>query len=92
MKKLTAAALAAALCVSSVTAANVCAVTMDMGGISASEGKVAEITDSGKCGGNAEWILENDKLTISGIGKMKNWEMSNDTPWADYKKYIAYGR
>ncbi|MBP5581020.1 MAG: leucine-rich repeat domain-containing protein, partial [Ruminococcus sp.] len=63
MKKFIAAALSAAICVGAVSAANVCAVSPDIGGISVQDVRVAE---GGKCGESAEWKYEGGKLTISG--------------------------
>ena len=37
--------------------------------------------ESGKCGYNLTWTLENDTLTISGTGAMKNYTDFLYTPW-----------
>ncbi|MBQ3009535.1 MAG: leucine-rich repeat protein, partial [Oscillospiraceae bacterium] len=48
-----------------------------------------EIVASGECGDNAEWTLdENGVLTISGTGRMTNWENTQATPWAEYAERI----
>ena len=52
------------------------------------------ITDSGQCGDNLTWTLENGILTISGTGDMWDYEAIydsesktyiTDTPWSAYK-------
>ena len=46
--------------------------------------------DCGRDGDPVNWALDMDrKLTISGSGKMKNYEASNQ-PWNQYKDYIKY--
>ncbi|MBP5378488.1 MAG: leucine-rich repeat domain-containing protein [Ruminococcus sp.] len=86
MKKFIAAAVSAALCIGAVSAANVCAVTVDMGGITAEDVIVAA---SGNCGDNAKWDYTDGKLTITGTGNMNNWEMSDNPPWGGFKKKIT---
>ena len=47
----------------------------------------AEIVDSGKCGKNLTWTLDNEgTLTISGKGEMDDYlkEDYRYAPWADY--------
>ncbi len=40
-----------------------------------------DVVDSGSCGENLTWTLDNDGiLTISGIGDMEDW-MNNTSPW-----------
>ena len=87
MKKFIAAAVSAALSMGAVPAANVCAVTVDMSGIS--DYAVVTAATSGTCGASAEWNYADGKLTITGSGDMKNWEMSEKTPWARYKEEIT---
>ncbi|MBQ6211724.1 MAG: leucine-rich repeat domain-containing protein, partial [Ruminococcus sp.] len=86
MKKFTAAALAAALCMSSVTAVNVCAVTVNTDGISAAVSKTAI---EGKCGENVFYEYDGGKLVIKGTGPMGNWDSAGVIPWADYRKEIT---
>ena len=47
------------------------------------------VTDSGSCGDNLTWSLENNVLTISGNGAMTNWSSSSNVPWYDYRETIA---
>ena len=53
--------------------------------ISPSLRSFASTIDSGICGDNLRWTLD-DKgtLTISGSGKMLNWDNFDDVPWIDY--------
>lgn len=49
----------------------------------------ADIVDSGKCGENVDWSLDDaGTLTISGSGEMYNWNYwtngYDDVPWAGY--------
>ncbi|MBO5369776.1 MAG: leucine-rich repeat domain-containing protein, partial [Clostridia bacterium] len=45
------------------------------------------VIDSGVCGDNLEWVLNNDNvLIISGYGDMYSW--SYDAPWAEYVSTI----
>ncbi len=47
--------------------------------------KLAGIVASGVCGQNLIWTLdENGTLTISGTGKMDDYETAEDRPWAEY--------
>ena len=47
-------------------------------------------TDSGTCGSDAVWVLEDDgTLTISGTGKMKDWTYATNVPWYDYRETIT---
>ncbi|MBQ7567126.1 MAG: leucine-rich repeat domain-containing protein [Oscillospiraceae bacterium] len=44
----------------------------------------AKIIDSGACGDNLTWTLDNaGVLTISGTGEMTNWTSLDDVPWHD---------
>lgn len=48
---------------------------------------IANAATSGTCGDNVTWTLDdNGTLTISGTGKMKDYD--NDTPWNKYRLYI----
>lgn len=42
---------------------------------------------SGTCGGNANWVLDNGTLTISGTGAMTSYSSKYDVPW--YKSVNA---
>ncbi|MCR4639204.1 leucine-rich repeat protein [Ruminococcus sp.] len=86
MKKFIAAALSAAICIGAVSAANICAATPDISGISAENIRVAE---SGKCGNDAYWSYENGKLTITGSGEMGDWDGGGYTPWAKLRKQLT---
>lgn len=45
----------------------------------------AKTVDSGKCGDNVKWSLDsNGTLTISGKGKMDDYEGYTDQPWFKY--------
>lgn len=39
------------------------------------------IFESGTCGDNVTWILDNGTLTISGTGDMWDWDYETDIPW-----------
>ena len=43
--------------------------------------------DSGACGTNVTWTVENGKLTISGTGNMEDY--TGDTPWEPYQMDIT---
>lgn len=54
------------------------------------------IVDSGKCGDNATWTLDNDGvLTISGTGEMYDYSYSSNNidyvsaPWYSYREFIS---
>ena len=51
---------------------------------------VASADDSGTCGANLTWtfVESTGTLTISGSGKMINYSLSSQIPWAKYKKII----
>ena len=51
---------------------------------------VANVVDSGTCGDNLTWTLNDEEtLTISGSGTMYNYgNVSNLAPWTDYKTEI----
>ena len=46
-------------------------------------------TDSGSCGENLTWTLEDGVLTISGTGAMMDWTNYWDTPWYRYRDVIT---
>ena len=46
------------------------------------------ISASGKCGKNVSWNLSSGTLTISGSGKMVDWQSSGVVPWNVYLKEI----
>ncbi|HAG13569.1 MAG TPA: hypothetical protein DCG49_06870, partial [Ruminococcus sp.] len=49
----------------------------------------AETVDSGTCGENLTWTLDDaGTLTISGTGEMTNWRSSNSMPWYDKRESI----
>ena len=43
-----------------------------------------------KCGDNLTWKLENDTLTISGSGKMADYDNPNKQPWVDQRDNIKH--
>ena len=47
------------------------------------------VTDSGSCGDNLTWNLENGVLTISGSGAMWDWSSSSAVPWYGHRETIA---
>ncbi len=55
---------------------------VDLGGLFAIEANAATIVDSGTCGTNVTWTLDDaGKLTISGTGNMTNYFVFSDVPW-----------
>jgi len=38
-------------------------------------------SESGSCGENMQWVMENNKLTITGSGKMTDYNETNPSPW-----------
>ena len=46
---------------------------------------MANADDSGTCGEHLTWtyVSETNTLTISGYGKMNNYEWDEETPWCD---------
>ena len=52
-------------------------------------GANAATSDSGKCGKNLTWSLDesNGVMTISGTGDMNNYEDERDTPW--HEEYVT---
>ncbi len=47
------------------------------------------VVDSGSCGDNLTWVLDSQgTLTISGSGKMYDWDSSNLPPWYYYDDVI----
>jgi hypothetical protein len=47
--------------------------------------KTQTIIDQGTCGANLTWVLTSDStLTISGKGKMTDYDSPYDVPWAQY--------
>ncbi len=60
--------------------------TISMDGIGAISVQAAEVVDSGTCGDNLTWVLDDEgTLTISGTGEM---ERESIIPWSDYRNYI----
>ena len=60
-------------------------------------GVVVANNPSGTCGTNCNWVLENGKLSITGSGKMSNFNprcggtpmvCTSDSPWLEYKSQI----
>ncbi len=52
---------------------------------------MADAAESGSCGDNLTWTLENGVLTISGTGKMENYSTyyeETTAPWAEYRSSI----
>jgi len=48
-----------------------------------------DIIDSGRCGANVTWTLdENGKLTISGRNRMYDYELAEDVPWYEHIEAI----
>ena len=44
---------------------------------------------SGTCGTNLTWTFDGiDKLTISGTGKMTNWDRSSNVTWYNFRNSI----
>lgn len=43
---------------------------------------------SGTCGDNLTWTLEDGTLTISGTGEMDDYDHLIDVPWYEYKENI----
>ena len=51
--------------------------------------KQLEVLAKGTCNDNITWMLTSDgTLTISGNGKMENYEKSNEVPWNNYRASI----
>ncbi|MBQ6420367.1 MAG: leucine-rich repeat domain-containing protein, partial [Clostridia bacterium] len=51
--------------------------------------KAATVVNSGKCGENVTWTLDNEGLlSIGGTGEMSDYNYSNCAPWYDYRKTI----
>ena len=87
MKRLLAAALSAAICITASSALAVGAVgTKLVAGIATEEKVTAD--QSGVCGKNATWTLSGDKLSIGGTGPMASWAMNTDTPWYKYRDAV----
>lgn len=49
--------------------------------------KAPEFTYSGSCGGNLRWEFSGGTLTISGTGKMDDWNNAYDSPWGTFRVY-----
>lgn len=50
----------------------------------------AKAADSGTCGDNVTWTLDDTGvLTISGTGKMDNWESTSEVPWYSVRGTIT---
>ena len=55
------------------------------------ETKAAEIVDSGTCGENLTWTLDDaGTLTISGTGAMSSYPPGTYTPWMDYTESVSH--
>lgn len=48
----------------------------------------ADSIDSGQIGNNLRWTLEKGKLSITGIGEMRDFESADKVPWAKYSGVI----
>ena len=85
MKKILAAVLSAAMCLSALTVNAVSAIKTD-----APSGIVSELKtdDSGPCGESATWTFSNGTLTVTGTGKMTNWQMVENVRWSKYMSQI----
>ena len=78
MKKLLAAVLSAAICLTaSALPTSAAADISEPSTISLK----TEIYDNDYCGPNARWKLEGGTLTIYGNGNVTDWQKVNDTPW-----------
>lgn len=44
---------------------------------------------SGTCGGNTRWALQNNVLTISGTGRMSDFDTPGSLPWYDQREDIT---
>lgn len=77
MKKVVSAVVSAAICFSAVLTFPVMAAGVPL------ESFVVDsnVGESGKCGTDATWNLEDGTLTISGSGKLVNWASSSKVPW-----------
>ena len=52
---------------------------------------ISSFSQSGTCGVNLTWILDNNTLTISGTGKMSNYySTSTPSPWYSKRSLIKY--
>ncbi|HOC35408.1 MAG TPA: leucine-rich repeat domain-containing protein, partial [Ruminococcus flavefaciens] len=81
MKKILAIITSAVLCFSAAAVPQVSAAKLSTPTGVVSENK----TDAeGKCGKNATWKLSGGTLTISGSGKMVEWQSSSVVPWSVY--------
>ena len=45
-------------------------------------------TNSGKCGDNVNWKYEDGTLTISGTGKMYDYDSNDRSPWYNYRNSV----
>ncbi len=84
-KKFFAGVMTAAMIMGSLTLPE----TINMDGFGAISARAAEVVDSGTCGDNLTWVLDDEgTLTISGTGEMEDyeWEMS---PWYSYITQIT---
>ncbi len=45
---------------------------------------------SGKCGDNLSWSFADNRLTITGSGKMTDYDLIEMAPWYDYRDQIHY--
>ena len=61
--------------------------TLLLAGLMAGKAQAAEIVDSGTCGNNVTWTLDNaGKLTISGTGSIAGGSSIGPGPWGDSVK------
>lgn len=63
-------------------------ITKSESGADVSIAKTGDVTASGSCGSNATWKLEDGTLTISGTGKMTNFN-SGQSPWYSKRSSIV---
>ena len=78
MKKMVSVLLSAAVCFSALSAFPSGAVGTDADIIAVSQNVGAS---SGSCGENARWTLSDNKLTITGTGKMTTYTALRQIPW-----------
>ncbi|WP_051411354.1 leucine-rich repeat protein [Ruminococcus flavefaciens] len=77
MKKVVSAVISAAICFSAVLTFPVMAAGVPLESLVVD----SNVGESGTCGANAAWSLEDGTLTISGSGKLVNWASSAKVPW-----------
>ena len=65
------------------------AVTVGAGNEAITENIILATTVTGTCGTNLNWyLINNEKLIISGSGAMTNYSSSNYAPWYSYASFI----